>query len=203
MKQAFLNADFLTNVDRRLPTIIKTDASNQAIAGCLLQLHKDTASKGQWKTVDFHSSALNANQRNWPIYDKELWGIVLSLNHWRSWLAGLDTVFKVHTDHQGLQYFFTKQRLNSHQAAWGQKLSEFNFKVFYILGTHMERVDAISRRYGNEEAGGYDKLLTQRNTPATQTTHPPQAQVLLLDEHELDPLPGVDISNWPRNVNGL
>ena len=67
----------------------------------------------------------------------------------------------------------------------------------------MGRVDAISKRYGNEEAGGYDKLLTQGNTPATQTTHPPQAQVLLLDEHELDPLPGVDISNWLKNLDGL
>ena len=67
----------------------------------------------------------------------------------------------------------------------------------------MGRVDAISRQYGNEEASGYDKLLTQGDTPAIQTTYPPQAQVLLLDEHELDPLPDVDISNWPKNLDGL
>ena len=67
----------------------------------------------------------------------------------------------------------------------------------------MGRVDAISRRYGNKEAGGYDKLLTQGDTPATQTTHLLQAQVLLLDEHELDPLPGVNISNWPKNLDSL
>ena len=38
----------------------------------------------------------------------------------------------------------------------------------------MGRVDAISRWYRNEEAGGYDKLFTQGDTPATQTIHPPQ-----------------------------
>ena len=67
-----------------------------------------------------------------------------SLWHWRSWLAGLDKPFEVHTDHQGLQYFFTKQKLNSRQASWGQKLSEFNFKVLYKKGTNMGRVDAIT-----------------------------------------------------------
>ena len=78
-----------------------------------------------------------------------------------------------------------------------------NFKVFYKPGTHIGRVDAISRWYGNEEASRYDKLLTQGDTPATQTTHPPQVQVLLLDEHKLDLLPSIDISNWPKNFDGL
>ena len=67
----------------------------------------------------------------------------------------------------------------------------------------MGKVDAISRWYGNGEAGGYDKLLTQGDTPVIRTTHPPQVQVLLLDEYELDPLPGVDLSNWSKNHDGL
>ena len=67
----------------------------------------------------------------------------------------------------------------------------------------MGRVDAISKRYGNKVAGWYHKLLTQEDTPVTQTTHPLQAQVLLLDEYKLDLLPGIDISNWPKNHDGL
>ena len=129
LKQAFLDADILTNFNHRLPTIVETDASNQSIAGCILQFHnienlqdngkdllQSSKPAGEWKTVDFHSKTLTSTQRNWPIHDKELWGIVSSLTHWRSWLAGLDQPFEVHTDHQGLKHFFTKQKLNSRQA---------------------------------------------------------------------------------------
>lgn len=140
LKRAFLNTNILTNFDRRLPTIVETDASNQSIAACILQFHQTdmyAQNKGEWKTVDFHSRILDSTQRNWPIHDKELWAIVSALTHWRSWLAGLDNPFQVHTDHQGLQFFFTKQKLNSRQASWGQKLSEFNFTVQYKPGTHM------------------------------------------------------------------
>ena len=45
MKSAFLNADILTNFDRSLPTVVETDASNQSIAGCILQLHPATNEK--------------------------------------------------------------------------------------------------------------------------------------------------------------
>ena len=55
LKQLFLDADILSNFDRHLPTIVETDASNQLIAGCLLQLHDK-----EWKTVDFHSKALDS-----------------------------------------------------------------------------------------------------------------------------------------------
>lgn len=76
LKSAFLHADILTNFDHSLPTIVETDASNQSIAGCILQLHPATNEKAnnkfRWRTVNFYSSSLNSTQRNWPIHDKEL-----------------------------------------------------------------------------------------------------------------------------------
>ena len=112
-----------------------------------------------------------------------------TLTHWRSWLAGLDDPFEVHPDHQGLKHFFTKQKLNSRQAAWGQKLSEFNFNVFYKPGTQMGWVDVISRRTGNEEAGGFEQLLVE-------------GEVLVLNSQNLS-LEGIDILGWEKNKNGL
>ena len=124
LKQVFLTAGFLKDFDRRLPTHVETDPSNQSIAGCLLQKHQDD----EWYTVDFHSRTLNSVERNCPIHDKELWAIVSSLTHWRSWLAGIDNAFEVNTDHQGLQYFFTKQKLNSCQANWCKSWQNLNSK---------------------------------------------------------------------------
>ena len=88
---------------------------------------------------------LKESERNWLIYDKELCGIVSSILHWRSWLARLLQTFVVHTDHQGLQYFQTKQMLNSRQASWAEKLSEFDFTIHYKLGKEMGKPDALSR----------------------------------------------------------
>ena len=114
LKQAFQEAPILAQFDRSLPTIVETDASNQAIAGVLSQAHT-TPDVVTWKLVDCHARTLTDQQRNWPIHDKELWAIVSSLTKWRSWLSGLPQ-FVIHTDHQGLQYFQTKQKLNARQA---------------------------------------------------------------------------------------
>ena len=128
--------------------LLETDASNQAMAGVLSQLHpadpEDPTSKPEWKLVDCHVTTLKESQRNWPIHDKELWGIVSLILHWHSWLAGLPQPFVVHTDHQGLQYFQTKQRLNSRQASWAEKLSEFDFTIQYKPEKDMGKPDALS-----------------------------------------------------------
>ena len=116
LKWAFQEAPVLVQFDRSHPTLIETDASNQAISGVLSQGYPDPAcmDKLVWKLVDCHTKTLSEQQRNWPIHDQELWAIVSSLTKWQSWLSGLQ--FDVHTDHQGLQFFQTKQKLNARQA---------------------------------------------------------------------------------------
>ncbi len=67
----------------------------------------------------------------------------------------------------------------------------------------MGRVDALSRRNGSEEAGGYDKLLIQGDTPHDKSTPNGETAVLLLEDQDLDPLTGIDISNWSKNADAL
>ena len=118
LMRAFQEGPVLVQFDRSLPTIIETDASNQAISGVLSQGYPDPSCTNKLvrKLVDCHAKTLSEQQRNWPIHDKELWVIVSSLTKWQSWLSGLQ--FEVHTDHQGLQYFQTKQKMNARQARW-------------------------------------------------------------------------------------
>ena len=88
---------------------MKTDASNQAIAGILSQYHIVNAGK-QLHPVEYHAKTLSAAQHNWPIHAKERFPIVDSFRKCRDWLVGVEV--NVYTDYQGLQYFNNKEKLN-------------------------------------------------------------------------------------------
>ena len=53
----------------------------------------------------------------------------------------------------------------------------------------MGHVDAISRRTGSEEAGGFEQLLVE-------------GEVLVLNSQDLS-LEGIDILGWDKNKDGL
>ena len=114
LRARFLSAPILTQFDGTLETIVETDASNQAIVGMLSQYHIVNGCK-QLHPVEYHAKTLSATQCNWPINDKELFSIVDCFRKWRDWLVSVK--INVYTDHQGLQYFNTKQKLNSWQAS--------------------------------------------------------------------------------------
>ena len=58
----------------------------------------------------------------------------------------------VYTDYQGLQYFNTKQKLNSRQASWYLHMSEFRYNIHYRPETKMGKPDGLSRRSGEEKS---------------------------------------------------
>ena len=128
LRTRFLFAPSLTQFNRTLDPIMATDASNQAIAGILTQYQIVNKAK-QLHPVEYHAKTLSTAQRNWPIHDKELFAIVDSFREWRDWLVGVEV--NVYADHQGLQYFNTKQMLNSRQASWYCHMSEFRYNIHY------------------------------------------------------------------------
>ena len=115
LQARFLSAPILTQLDRTLETIMGTDASNQALAGILSLYHVVNECK-QLHPVEYHANTLYATQCTWPIHDEELFAIVDCLPKWRNWLVAVKV--NVYTDHQELQYFNIKQKLNSRQASW-------------------------------------------------------------------------------------
>ena len=109
-----LSPPILTQFDRTLETIMDTDASNQALAGILSQYHVVNRAK-QLCPVEYYAKTVSAIQCNWPIHDKELFAIVDCFRKWRDGLVGVKV--NVYTDHQALQYYNTKQKLNSREAS--------------------------------------------------------------------------------------
>ena len=68
-----------------LPTCIIIDASNVATGGVLEQKHEDN----YWHPVTYRSSLMSKEERNYPIYDREMLGLIHALEDWQHFLKGL------------------------------------------------------------------------------------------------------------------
>ena len=77
----------------RHPFEIQTDASDYAMGAILLQ---------HGKPITFHFETFNVVVTNYPTNEKQLHMLVQSVNKWKHYLIGKETV--IHTDHQPLQY---------------------------------------------------------------------------------------------------
>ena len=173
---------------------METDASNQAIAGILSPYHVVNGCK-QLHPVEYHAKTLSFTQRNWPIHDKELFPIVDCFWKWRDWLVGVKV--NVYTDHQELQYFNRKQKLNSRQALWYLRMSEFFYHIHYRPGFKMGKPDGLSRHSGEEkcrmDAHFLDEgqLLDLKNDDVGEE-----------EDAEHEELEGIDVARWEKK-NGL
>ena len=94
------------------PFIIDCDASAYALGAVLQQ----GGEKGKLHPVAFLSQTLDATQRNWDIYDKELFAVVHALETWRPYLVGSPHKILINTDHNNLTYFKVARKLNRRQA---------------------------------------------------------------------------------------
>jgi hypothetical protein len=93
--------------------VLKADASDSAIAGCLSQT--DSSSR-MLRLVAFYSRKLTLTEENYDIDDKELLAIVECLWHWRVYLEGAQECTRVYSDHSNLEKFTTIKALNCRQA---------------------------------------------------------------------------------------
>ena len=129
---------------------METDASNQAIASIFSQYNVVNRCK-QLHPVEYHAKTLSDTERNWSIHDKELFPILDWFRKWRDWPVGVKV--NVYIDHQGLQYFNTKQKLNSRQASWYLCMSEFIYHIHYKPEFKMGTTHGLSRCSGEEKSG--------------------------------------------------
>ncbi len=161
IKSRFSSAPVLAYPNRELPFMVETDSSNFAIGAILSQiLPKDN----KVHPVAFFSRSLNAPERNYPIYDKELLAIVAALEQWRHLLKGTDTPFTIFSDHRNLLYQKKPEKMTQRLVRWALFLSEFNFKIVYRSGSNNGKPDALSRRpdyaLNNDDSSSSDVPFT-------------------------------------------
>jgi hypothetical protein len=94
---------------------------------------------------------LDATQRNWDIYDKELYAVVHALETWRPYLVGNAHKTLINTDHNNLTYFKAARKLNRRQARWMQELAEFDFELQHVPGKKHVPADFLSRPFGENQ----------------------------------------------------
>ena len=89
-------------------------------------------------------------------HDQEFLASSSAFGQWRHYLTGAQHTILVETDHNALQYFMTKQKLNGRQARWAETLAAYDFQIIYRPGK-LNPADGPSRR------PDYDDLTTGNN----------------------------------------
>jgi hypothetical protein len=135
LKEKISTAPVLTLLNLQHPFEIETDASACAMGAVLMQYHKP---------IYHHSENFNQVVVNYTTYDKELYALFQSVNKWKNYLLGKETI--IHIDHQPLQYLQaqTKLQQSRHYRRMGF-LQQFHLVIKYKKGTSNKVADMISR----------------------------------------------------------
>ncbi|KAI3459661.1 hypothetical protein Pfo_016324 [Paulownia fortunei] len=115
---------------------IECDASCIGIGGVLMQ---------EERPVTYFSEKLSGATLNYPIYDKELYALVRTLETWQHYLWTKE--FVIHTDHEFLKHLKGQHKLSRRHAKWVEFIETFPYVIKYKQGKENIVVDALSRRY--------------------------------------------------------
>jgi hypothetical protein len=138
LKRRFCEEPILKVYNPELPTRVEVNASGFATGGILSQKSHD----GLWHPVAYRSQSMSKEECNYPIYDREMLGLIRALEDWRHFVEGIS--FEVITDHKNMEWWTMMQDLSRRQARWAIFLSRFTFKVTYKKGELMQ-ADTLSR----------------------------------------------------------
>jgi hypothetical protein len=120
------------------PFILNSDASDYAYGEFLEQIIERNS-----KIIAYFSKCYTAAQKNYATPKKELLSIVMSVEHWKSFLYG--NKFTVYTDHQPLAWLLNKKNPRPRLERWMMRLAQYQFEIKYRKGDENIVADALSR----------------------------------------------------------
>jgi len=141
LKDALAKQPVLAIPDPKRPFLIETDASEWAIGGVLYQFDNE----GNCHPIAFDGRKLQGAELNYPVHEKELLAIKVSLKKW-DYLVNNGMTTTVLTDHQSLQYMNTMTEHSKRLARWVDEFQAYNLDIKYRPGKDAIVPDAISRR---------------------------------------------------------
>lgn len=132
--------------------ILRTDASNYAISGCLYQREDDdidkvTTSGDGEKPIYFYSQKLSRTQSGWSVIEKEAYAVIASLTKLHHLLFGSQIV--VYSDHNPLSYLVDCVTPSAKLMRWCLSLQQYNI-VFRYAKANQNRVADFFSRYAAE-----------------------------------------------------
>ena len=135
------NTPILRHFDQDRPAMIETDASDFAIGAVLSQKFED----GKIHPCAFLSRKMSPAEFNYDVFDKEMLTIVYALQKWRDYALGTPYRITIFSDHQNLEHFTKKVKLNRRQARWAKFFPEYSFVIIYRKGSLNQTADIFSR----------------------------------------------------------
>lgn len=136
LRQALASRPVMTLFDPGLPILLKTDASQMAVAAILAHVIV-----GKEHVVAYYSAALSKSQQKWSVINKELFAMVAAVKKFRQFLEGSFTFV---TDHHSLCYLFGLREPPALLARWLMYLMPFRFNSVYRKGKCNLDVDCLS-----------------------------------------------------------
>jgi len=97
---------------------------------------------GVEKPIAFFSRVLNGAQRNYCSTRRELLAVVMSLQHFRSYILGVKVTLR--TDHHSLKWLKTFKQPEGILARWLETLAEYDYVIEHRPGCLHSNADAVS-----------------------------------------------------------
>jgi len=145
LKKALNSAPCLVHPNPDLQFVLATDASDFALGAVLMQDHGHGL-----QPIQYYNKKLNAAERNYSVYDKEMLAVVAAMNNWYYHLETSKHPVLVLTDHQPLAYSASApvkadRRSQSRWVRWLSELGSFKIQWQYVKG-EKQMADPLSRR---------------------------------------------------------
>ena len=157
LKSAIAKAPFLAYPDYNKAFYIASDVSKIGVGGVVYQPTDEEGTITPFNIIAVYSKKLTMSQQGYPVYKKELWGLVYCLRKAHAYIWGRnDTV--VYVDHKPLIFILTQRQLSVALQQWLDVILNYNLKIKYRPGIQHIIPDALSRLYGqayvNDEVWG-------------------------------------------------
>jgi len=144
LKDAMTTAPVLHLYQPRKETRVEVDSCALGVGAILSQRTEETGSVKKWKPVSYFSKKFPETVKSYASREMEMYGIYLSVVHWRVWLLGY--FFTILSDHESLSV--ATQSNNSRRIKkWLLGMAEYKYVIKYRRGILHRAPDALSRMW--------------------------------------------------------
>ncbi|KAI5950712.1 hypothetical protein KGF54_003786, partial [Candida jiufengensis] len=147
LRKVLISAPILQSLNLKQPITLHCDASDVSWAGVLQNIDD----KNIPHLVSCYSGKFHLSEKNYTIYEKELFAIYNTLIQVQSLLIGYTGVIHIYTDNKALSQVLDKPLSNSHFVnrlyKWLNFLRNFNYEIHHISGSSNVIADALTRCY--------------------------------------------------------
>lgn len=138
LKQKLCEEVTLSAIDYSKPIILKTDASEIGVGGCLCNLID-----GQERPIAWVSKLLKKSERNAHIYEKEAYAVIFCYHKFREFLDGQE--FTIQVDNRAVQFIRHMRDRKPKIMRWAIEIGSWNAEIELKAGKHNVEADALSR----------------------------------------------------------